>query len=101
MCDDNTMEGEHYTDYLKSEYYDNNSDDVIHGPTKFDGSDYKLDDLSDEQRVIVVTAIDTMIKFLNKDPEYMPFRETVLSYGGTGKSHIINTIVSVVRQYTN
>ena len=98
---DNTMEGEHYTDYLKSEYYENTSDDIIHRPTKFDGSDYELDDLSDEQRVIVVTAIDTMIKFLNNDPEYVPFRATVLGCGGTGKSHIINTLVSVVRQYTN
>ena len=27
---DDTMEGEHYTDCLKSEYYDNNSDNIIH-----------------------------------------------------------------------
>ena len=71
ICTDDTMEGEHYTDYLKSEYYDNNSDNIIHRPTKFDGSDYKLDDLSDKERVILVTAIDTLIKFLNNDPEYV------------------------------
>ena len=63
------MEGEHYTNYLKSEYYEDNSDDIIHWPTKLDVSDYDLDDLSDEQRVIIVTAIGTMIKFLNNDPE--------------------------------
>ena len=62
---------------------------------------YKLNDLSEEQKVIVVTAIDTMIKLLNNNPGYMPFYATILvGCGGTGKSHIINILIPAVRQYT-
>ena len=101
MHAEDTMEGEYYTDCLKSEYYNNNSNGTIQQLKKFDGSDYELDDLSEEHRVIFVTAIDTMIKFLNNDPDYMLFCATILGSGGTGKSYIINTLISFARKYTN
>ena len=45
-------------------------------------------------------ALDAIIKFPNNDPDYRPFRATVMGAGGTGKSHIINTLVATVRRCT-
>ena len=30
-----------------------------------------------------------------------PLRATIIGCGGTGKSHIVNTLISIVRRYTN
>ena len=46
------------------------------------------------------TAIDAVMKFLNNDPDCRPMRATVMGSGGTGKSFIINAIVSMVRKLT-
>ena len=54
-----------------------------------------------KQQTVVLSALDTMIKFITNNPNYQPFRATLLGYGGTGKSHIINTLVSLVRRLTN
>lgn len=96
----NTMNGECYTDYLRECMYENGSPEQLFIPSKNDGSDYKLDDLSSEQQLIVLGAIDAIVKFLTNDPEYKPFRATVLGSGGTGKSHVINTLVSIIRNMT-
>ena len=53
-------------------------------------------DLFEEQKDIVVTAIDTMIKFLTNNPGYVLFCATLLGGGGTGKSYIINTLIAIV-----
>ena len=42
-----------------------------------------------------------MIKFITNNPNYRPLRATVLGCGGTGKSHIINTLVLLVRRLIN
>ena len=74
----------------------------LHIPLKNDGtSEYLLEDLNEEQQAVVICAMDTVIKFLNNDPEYKPFRATVVGCGGTGKSFIINTLISIIRKYTN
>ncbi len=41
--------------------------------------------------------IDTIVKFLNNDTKYKPLQATVMGCGGTGKSFIINTIISIVQ----
>ena len=56
--------------------------------------------MSDKQKVIVYNAIETIIKFLNNDLTYKPMRATIMGSGGTGKSFIINTIISMVRSLT-
>jgi hypothetical protein len=48
----------------------------------------------------VIAAIDTIVKFLKNDTKYKPLRATVMGCGGTGKSFIINTIISIVRNMT-
>jgi hypothetical protein len=45
-------------------------------------------------------AIDTIVKFLKNDKKYKPLQATVMGCGGTGKSFIINTIISIIRNMT-
>ena len=49
---------------------------------------------------MVYNAVDTVIKFLNNDPSYKPMRATIMGSAGTGKSFIINTIISMARKLT-
>ena len=69
-------------------------------PRQKDGNAYSVKG-SPQQEEIVYTAVDTIIKFLTNDPSYKPMRATVMGCGGTGKSHIINTIIGMVRQLTD
>ncbi len=48
----------------------------------------------------MITAIDTIVKFLRNDKKYKPLQATVMGCGGTGKPFIINTIVSILRNMT-
>ncbi len=48
----------------------------------------------------MIAAIDTIVKFLKDDKKYKPLQATVMGCGGTGKSFIINTIISIVRNMT-
>jgi hypothetical protein len=41
-----------------------------------------------------------MIKFLWNEESYIPFRATVVGCGGTGKSYIINSILTIIRKLT-
>jgi predicted nucleic-acid-binding protein/DNA replication protein DnaC len=69
-------------------------------PTQKNGDAYDIEMLSDEQKSIVHDAVHTVMKFLTNDPNYKPMRATVMGSGGTGKSFIINTIISMVRTLT-
>ncbi len=63
--------------------------------------EYSLDDLSQEQReVVLATVVDTIVKLLNNDKSYKPLQAKVMGCGGTGKSFIINTILTLVRKMT-
>ena len=96
-----TMKGEEYIDYLRDQFYGTASHTkALHVPKKKDGTSYKLDDLNTEQQAIVICAMEAIIKFLTNDPTYKPLRATVMGCGGTGKSFIINTLISIVRNYT-
>ncbi len=44
--------------------------------------------------------IDTIIKFLRNKESYIPFHATVVGCGGTGKSYIINIVLTIVRKLT-
>jgi len=100
---DVTIRGEDYIDQIREQYYEaeGNANSALHVPKKKDGSDFKLEDLSEEQRVIVLGAVDAIFKFLNNDEDYVPFRATILGCGGTGKSFIINTMISIVLKMTH
>lgn len=100
---DNLMPPELYTSYLKEQFYgddaEKSSGDLII-PTRRDGSRYELDDLNDEQQHVVLCAMEAIIKFVSNDPTYVPLRATVVGCGGTGKSFIVNTLVTLIREFT-
>jgi hypothetical protein len=65
-----------------------------------DGSKYSLKNLSKQQQAVVIASIDAIVKFRKKCQKYKPLQATVMGSGGTGKSFIINTIISIVRNMT-
>jgi hypothetical protein len=69
-------------------------------PKQKDGSKYSLKNLSKQQRAVVIAAIDTIVKFLKNDKKYKQLQATVMGCEGTGKSFIINTIISIIRIMT-
>ena len=101
-CDDR-MPPEEYTDYLKDIFYGSRSegdDEPLLIPTRGIDEEYSLIDLNPEQQMIVISALESVVKFLTNDPTYKPLRATVIGCGGTGKSHIVNTLITLVRKYT-
>lgn len=100
---DVTACGTEYTSLLREHrsklLIDENAPTTI--PRKSDGTKYNIQDLSDEQQMIVLATIDTVVKFLDNDENYKPLRATISGMGGCGKSHIINTIISIIREMTD
>ena len=47
-----------------------------------------------------MATIDTVWKFLTNDKDYEPLRATVMGAGGTGKSYLINTICTMIKELT-
>lgn len=99
------MDGKDYIEYVKEEYHkaqkvETASLDELNIPIRKDGLAYSIDQLNHEQERIVLAAVDTIIKFLTNDKDYRPLRATVMGCGGTGKSYIINTIISIIRNLT-
>jgi hypothetical protein len=99
-----TIEGDVYLDAITGEYYDDKKKHKqktrLDIPKQKDGSKYSLKKLSKQQRAVVIAATDTIVKFLKNDKKYKPLRATVMGCGGTGKSFIINTIISIIRNMT-
>lgn len=95
-----TVDGKEYVDIIAKEYYNGSNDQTIEIPTQKNTNGYTLDALSNQQQAVVLASIDTVAKFLNNDTNYKPLRATVMGCGGTGKSFIINTIISIIRKLT-
>ena len=100
-----SMDGTLWVDKIRSEHDSAVKDqaeavDKLVIPKQRNGDDYDAEQMSDEQKAIVYNAVDTVIKFLNNDPSYKPMRATIMGSAGTGKSFIINTIISMVRKLT-
>jgi hypothetical protein len=49
---------------------------------------------------VVLDVIHTIINFLKNDKVYVPIRATIMRCGGTGKSYIINMILTIIRNTT-
>ena len=102
---DDIMPPEDYTSYLKPGFYGNESkvidNEPLLIPKKANGDDYILEELNPEQQTIVICDLEALIKFLTNDESYKPLCATIIGCGGTGKSHIVNTLISIVRRYTN
>jgi hypothetical protein len=85
-------------------YYDSNNsanpENTLKIPTTKDGKEYSIETMETEQKNVVLAAIMTIVRFLRNDKHYTPLRATIMGCGGTGKSYIINTILTIVRKMT-
>ena len=102
---DVTIDGTSWVDAIREQHANAIKDqaqaiDNLVIPTQKNGDAYDVEMLSDEQKSIVYDAVDTVMKFLANDPNYKPMRATIMGSGGTGKSFIINTIISMIRTLT-
>ena len=94
---------ESYTRYLKDFFNGNNvgdSEKVLRVPKKFNGDEYRIETLNEEQKIIVICALEAVVKFLTNNETYKSLRATVVGCDGTGKSYIINTLISLMRNDT-
>jgi hypothetical protein len=99
------IQGEDWMQYTRDNFYrtlskqaSSKTDIVV--PLKKDGTEYSVDGNSEQQQ-IVYRVVDTVVKFLTNDPSYRPLRATIMGCGGTGKSYVINTIISMIRKLTS
>jgi Cdc6-like AAA superfamily ATPase len=74
-------------------------------PKDKDGNEYELRNLTDEQFEIAFVVLDKIREWLDiaihgkKDNcEFKPLRLTVMGQAGTGKTVLINTLVTVIRK---
>ena len=92
------------TDWLKFVISDHEKhyNDNLHIPLKQDGSECRVLDLFDDQKQVVAVVLKTMHEFLTCEDlsTFEPLRMIVCGQGGSGKSVVINTIVTVIRKLT-
>ena len=71
-------------------------------PKKENGDHYELDDLFEDQQYIAFRVLETIKKWLTckNVNEFEPLRCTINGQGGTGKSVLLNTLVSVIRRFS-
>ena len=99
------IQGEDWMQYTRENYYHAMSKQAtstkhLDIPLAKNGRRYSVMGNS-EQLQIVDRVVDTVIKFLTNDPTYQPLRATIMGCGGTGKSYVINTIISKIRKLTS
>ena len=72
---DSWTDGTRYTSYLRGVFYDEKpgrEKPSVIIPKRKDGTDYQLEDLNQKQQIVVLSSIDTMIKFITNDSNYRP-----------------------------
>lgn len=76
---------------------------ILELPRRDDGKEYTVHDLYPDQEEIVAVVLGALREFLEcEDPSnFVPLRLTIMGQGGSGKSVVINTIVSVMRRMFN
>ena len=84
--------------------YNNNKNSYIRIPKKANGETYELIDLNDEQFKIAYVILKKIKEWLSlknasndRKKRFKPLRMTVMGCGGTGKSVLINTLVTCIR----
>jgi hypothetical protein len=98
------IDGKEYLSKTAKLYYNSNdsanTDNTLKIPMTKDGKDNSIESMAPEQKKVVLAVIHTIVKFLKNDKSYVPFWATIMGCGGTGKSYIINTILTVMRNMT-
>ena len=75
-------------------------DQNLHIPKTNDNTDYKLEDLNDEQfkiAFVILAKIKEWLECKETSKPFEPLRMTICGMAGTGKSRLINTLVSIIR----
>ena len=69
-------------------------------PLKENGKKYSPDDLFDDQKAVVGVVMDKIREWLESDDltNFQPLRLIINGAGGSGKSVVINTIVTLMRE---
>ena len=72
-------------------------------PLKSDGTEYRLEDLYDDQLTVVLIILDKIIEWIECEDlsKFKPLRLTINGPAGTGKTVVINTVVSIIRTLFN
>jgi len=100
-----TIDSKEYRNQTAKLYYDSknsaDTDITLNIPKTKDGKDYTIESLAPEQKNVFLAVMDTIVKFLRNDKNYVPFRGTIMGCGGTGKSYIINTILTMIANMIN
>ena len=99
-----TIDGKEYLNQTAKLYYNSKNSADTDSTLKIlktkEGKDYSIESMAPEQNNLVLAVIDTIVKFLKNDKNYVSFWGTIMACGGTGKSYIINTILAIIRNMT-
>lgn len=74
--------------------------ETIDLPLKENGTNYRAEDLFDDQKDVVAVVMDKIKEWLEADDltNFKPLRMIINGAGGSGKSVVINTIVTMLRE---
>ena len=80
--------------------FESDEDSLVNIPKRQDGQDYTYEALYPDQQEIVMHVMAKIHKFMECEDlsEFIPQRMTINGAGGSGKSVVINTIVSMLRK---
>ena len=80
--------------------FEENFDKQLHTPKRDDRKPFKTESLYSDQEKIVGKVMDKLMEWLtcNNLAAFKPLRMTINGAGGSGKSVVINTIVSLMRK---
>jgi hypothetical protein len=82
-------------------YYNSNdsagTNNTLKIPKTKDGKEYFIESMAPEQKKVGLAVIHTIIKFLKNDKACVSIRATIMGCGGTGKSYIINIILTIIQ----
>ena len=75
-------------------------DNQLHIPKRDDGKSFNITSLYPDQKQVVGKVMDKLLEWLTCDDlgNFKPLRMTINGAGGSGKSVVINTIVSLMRR---
>lgn len=90
----------HIDDHPKVNSQESQLEKHVALPKKLNGDPYRYRDLTPEQAIIALAVWDAVWKFLTHHKDYKSLRGTVMGSAGTGKSFLINTIVTMIRTLT-
>jgi len=83
--------------------FDENYDNTLQIPKREGGREYSAFDLYDDQKEIVTVVMEKLHEWLYTEnyADFKPLRMVLNGAGGSGKSVVINTIVTMMRQMFN